>query len=537
MSESNDKLIAVSKRQSSQRRRPRPVQSQAQRQDQGQAQKQSQKAGQKQARKQQQGANRGETVALTRLNNPISSANVTTEGRRPSSRLVMPTAVKPIPKPRANMSTKMPQSVTGKLKTVRVQKQGKLKVTRQSSRKTRLKPMAKAVLYTLRLLIVGIGLGAIVGTILSILDPAYRITTTSASPSQTNITQSHANNQASGSGLVLAQEITTLKSTLQNLATANPSLTPGVFMVDLDTGDYVDINASTSFPAASTIKIPILVAFFQDVDAGKIRLDEMLTMEKEMVAGGSGNLRTQPVGSKYTALDVATKMMTISDNTATNMLITRLGGQEVLNGRFRSWGLTTTAIRNILPDLEGTNTTSPKELADLIAKVNQGNLVSMRSRDLMLDIMRRTERNTLIPSGLGEGARAYHKTGDIGTMLGDAGLIDIPTGKRYIAAVMVKRPHNDPAAEKLIRSISQAAYENFSQTNVTPPTPTNNPPSTSFQPPVQPFIQPVQPVQPFIQPFIQPQVMSPIPPNGMVNNVPMGTYQPPMMTPQYYPPR
>jgi beta-lactamase class A len=155
----------------------------------------------------------------------------------------------------------------------------------------------------------------------------------------------------------------------------------------------------------------------------------------------------------------------------------------------------------------------------------------------MLDIMRRTERNTLIPSGLGEGARAYHKTGDIGTMLGDAGLIDIPTGKRYIAAVMVKRPHNDPAAEKLIRSISQAAYENFSQTNVTPPTPTNNPPSTSFQPPVQPFIQPVQPVQPFIQPFIQPQVMSPIPPNGMVNNVPMGTYQPPMMTPQYYPAR
>ena len=61
-------------------------------------------------------------------------------------------------------------------------------------------------------------------------------------------------------------------------------------MVDLDTGNYVDVNGSTSFPAASTIKVPILLAFFQDVDAGKIRLDEMLTMQQDMVAGGSGDM-------------------------------------------------------------------------------------------------------------------------------------------------------------------------------------------------------------------------------------------------------
>lgn len=533
MSDSSDKLIAVSKRQPARGRRRQP-------QTQSQNTRQPQKAEQKRVRKQQQGVNMGETAALTRLNNPISSPHVESERRRPSTKVVTPTAVKPIPKPKANISAKVPQAVTGNLKTVRVHKQGQIKVTRKPSRKTRLKPMAKAVLYTLRLLIVGIGLGAIVGTVLSILDPAHRITVTSASSSQSNINQSQANNQASSYVLKLSQEIIPLKTTIQNLATANPNLTPGVFIVDLDTGGYVDINSNGSFSAASTIKIPILVAFFQDVDAGKIRLDEMLTMEKEMIAQGSGNLRTQPVGSKYTALDVATKMMTISDNTATNMIIARLGGREILNGRFRSWGLITTAISNILPDLEGTNITSPRELTDLIAKVNQGNLVSMRSRDLMLDIMRRTERDSLLPSGLGEDARAYHKTGDIATMLGDAGLIDIPNGKRYIAAVMVKRPHNDPSAEKLISYISKAAYENFSQATVTPTTSTNtnntnNPPSTNFQTPVQP-IQTVQPIQP-VQPFIQPQVINPIPPNGMVNNVPMGTYQPPIMTPQYYPPR
>ncbi|MFM8004484.1 MAG: serine hydrolase, partial [Dolichospermum sp.] len=101
---------------------------------------------------------------------------------------------------------------------------------------------------------------------------------------------------------------------------ANSDLTPGVFLLDLDNGAYVDINGNRSFSAASTIKIPILMAFFQDVDAGKIRLDEMLTLEKEMIVGGSGNIQYQAPGSKYTAVDLATKMITISDNTATNML-------------------------------------------------------------------------------------------------------------------------------------------------------------------------------------------------------------------------
>jgi beta-lactamase class A len=100
----------------------------------------------------------------------------------------------------------------------------------------------------------------------------------------------------------------------------------------------------------------------------------------------------------------------------------------------------------------------------------------MRSRDLILDIMRRTERNHLLPSGLGAGARIHHKTGDIATMLADVGLIDIPTGKRYIAAVMIQRSNNDPQAEKLISSISRAAYEQFSQN--TPPNPVMNPPTS-----------------------------------------------------------
>ncbi|WP_339374501.1 serine hydrolase [Nodularia spumigena] len=457
MSESSDKLRNFSRREPT-NRRPRPSK--------------GQKVGKKKVKVplQQQRPGKKE-VGLTRVNHHMVPPP-TTGVRRSKPGLVMPAAVKPIAY--MNGTTPPLNSHTVKLKTVRVQKPVMPKMGRRVSRKTRLKPMAKTMLYVLRLLIVGVGIGAIVGTILSIFDPASRMPSNSAAQSHhvgTNQPQLPPNSAA---GLYLSQEITPLKDAVQNLAIASPNLRPGVFLVDLETGGYVDVNSSATFSAASTIKVPILIAFFQDVDAGKVRLDEMLRMEKEMVAGGSGNLQYQQVGTQYSALELATQMSASSDNTATNMLIARLGGMEALNQRFLRWGLSATAIRNPLPDLPGTNTSSPRDLGNLLAMVNQGNLVSMRSRDLILDIMRRTERNHLLPSGLGAGARVYHKTGDIATMLGDVGLIDIPTGKRYIAAVMVQRPNNDHLAEKLISAISGAAYQQFSQN--TAPNPMNNPP-------------------------------------------------------------
>jgi beta-lactamase class A len=453
-------------------------------------------------------------------------------------------------------------------------------------RKTSPTPMARTLLYALRLLIIGVGIGAIVGTMLSILDPATRLNSAGISP---NIIASESDSQKNSSqtkayGLSLSTEITTLKTRLENLVSEYPSMTPGVLFVDIESGAYADINASETFSAASTIKFPILVAFFQDVDAGKIRLDEVLTMEKKMMVGGSGDMQNQPVGTKYKALEVADKMMTISDNTATNMLIARLGGMEVLNQRFRSWGLTVTQLNNWLPDIKGTNTTTPKELANLITILHQGNLVTTRSRDRIFEIMLRNERRHLLPAGLGEGATIAHKTGNIGSMVGDVGLVNLPSGRQYIAATLIKRPRNDESAEKLIRSISRAGYREFNnsnptnttnstdstgntgntnsapstnQTDTTPsptptssatpstvPTPTPNtaPAPASAPAPVNrtapvPSFTPTAPIPTINTPSIprtpttnfQPPVIRPLPnPNA---GVPYNTYQPPVMNP------
>ncbi|ARV59127.1 serine hydrolase [Nostocales cyanobacterium HT-58-2] len=523
-----------------------------------------QKLGPNEVTKQQQASHK--RTAPTRLKSipPLTLTTVPT--KRPG---VVASAVKPIPTTKGRIPPYNPNTV--QVKNIRVRKQPLLKKA-SSSRKTRLKPMAKTFLYALRLLIVGVGIGAIVGTALSVLDPATRIATTGGASPETTVgqtqPQSTQNPAGSASGLLLTQEISSLKTVVQNLAAANPNLTPGVFLVDLDNGSYVDINGSSSFSAASTIKIPILVAFFQDVDAGKIRLDETLTMQKEMIVGGSGDMQYKPAGTQFNVMEVATKMMTISDNTATNMLMTRLGGIESLNQRFRSWGLTTTAIRSPLPDLQGTNTTSPKELGNLMAMVSKGNLVSMPSRDRMLDIMRRTVRNHLLPTGLGQGATIAHKTGDIGTTLADAGVVDMPTGKRYIVSVMVQRPNNDSRAEKLIGSISRAAYQQFSQTTVIPngtgstvPTTTipngtgSTVPTTGYQSPgTMPLpnnMGSTMPTTGYQSPGTMPlpnNMVNTMPttgyqspgtmplPNNMGNTMPTTNYQPPVMNPQsYYP--
>ncbi|HEY9699358.1 MAG TPA: serine hydrolase [Trichocoleus sp.] len=342
--------------------------------------------------------------------------------------------------------------------------------TRQVRKKRAPRPISPLT-HGIRMLILGVGIWAIAGTALSIWEPTMRSSAQANHAGTNQVQQASALTAAGGmnpsapinAGLKSGQEMTALSSKILPLTKDLKDLTPGVFLTDLDSGDYFSLNGASTFSAASTIKVPILVAFFQDIDAGKIRLDEELTMQEKDVATGSGDMQYAEVGSKYSALEVATNMIVISDNTATNMLIRRLGGIEAVNQRFKQWGLQQTLIQNVLPDLEGTNTTSPKELSALMAVLSQGELLSMKSRDRALEIMRQTVTDTLLPTSLRPGATISHKTGDIGSLVGDTGLIDMPSGRRYAITAMVKRPHNDDRAQELIRQIAAVVYDDLAQ--------------------------------------------------------------------------
>lgn len=290
---------------------------------------------------------------------------------------------------------------------------------------------------------IAIGMSTILGTAVG-LASSWQTPTPPKKSSASSKVQTNSQNKIKLENLrmiaSLGKEINVLKVKLEELTKEYPELEPKIFLVDLDTKGFVSIKGKNAIASASTIKLPILVAFFQDLDQGKIKLEEDLTMTKELIAKGSGDMQHQKPGTKFSALETAEKMMVISDNTATNMLIKRLGGKQKLNQRFIDLGLTATKLNSPLPDLEGTNSTTPEDLGNLLVKIDRGSLLSMRSRDRLLYIMRNIVKDTLLPQGLESGAIIAHKTGDIKSVLADVGMIDMPNGKRYIASVLVKRP-------------------------------------------------------------------------------------------------
>ncbi len=323
----------------------------------------------------------------------------------------------------------------------------------------------------IRLVVLTVGMSTLLGSAMAISESFNTdFGDLDLSPTANSVTQNRVNQETSDleklfSLISVGKEITPLKRELKTFVDQYPDLTASVFVADIANKTYVNLNGTKAFAAASTIKIPVLVAFFQDVDAGKIKLDEIWTMSKEDIGSGSGHMQYQPVGTKFSALNTVTKMITISDNTATNMVIRRLGGVAALNKRFTDWGLRSTKIRNALPDLEGTNTTSSEDLSNLLLKVEGGNLVDLSSRDRIFKIMGSVKRDTLLPQGIEQGATIVHKTGDIRSVLGDSGIVDMPSGKRYIISVLVKRPDNSPQAKPFIQNISKLSYQYFKEQN------------------------------------------------------------------------
>lgn len=321
----------------------------------------------------------------------------------------------------------------------------------------RIPPLLQSIL---RLLVLGIGLGVLAGSLIAAWEPNLKLASAPQAQAATPAAApAIAPTVATAKPIAFQQPLTALQTQLAALIQQQPNLKAEVFLTDLDTGNYVDINGTTSIPAASTIKVPVLAALMEAVQKGEVRLDEKLTMTKELMVSEAGAMQYQPVGSKFTVLETAIEMIRISDNTATNLLIARLGGIEAVNRRFAALGLETTRLKNLLPDLEGTNRTTPKEMVELLAKIENGSLLAPRARDRYFAILRTTETNTLLSRGLGEGATIAHKTGDIAMAVGDVGLIDMPNGKRYIAAMLVRRPDNDLKANELIRQVSRSTYQ------------------------------------------------------------------------------
>lgn len=267
--------------------------------------------------------------------------------------------------------------------------------------------------------------------------------------------------------IVRSGELTTTKSMLEDLFKKYPNMHPSVYVWEYSSAKEVNINADESFSAASIIKLPVLFELFRKIDrSGKLGTNETSLSKKLLYndinrTSGSGQLQYMPLNRKLSVDYLAKIMITQSDNSATNMLIEEAGGMAAINSSMRSLGLDEIKLQNRLPDLEGTNKITARQIATLLYNLDNPRFLSQKSKITIKEYMANVENRRLLQAGLPPEAILIHKTGDIGKMLGDAGVVYAQNGRKYIVVILVKRPHNDYSARDMIQEASRIIYKNI----------------------------------------------------------------------------
>lgn len=255
-----------------------------------------------------------------------------------------------------------------------------------------------------------------------------------------------------------------LRVALRQLAARLPASTAAE-VLDLSTGYRVGYNAAESMPAASTIKVPVMVEVFRQLEEGRFDLNRHVTLLARDKDYGSGELCDAPAGTTYSVSTLLSKMIDISDNTASNMLI-RLVGRRHINQTMARLGLDHTwlssDVRTASWSVRTTLRTSPHDMVHLLSLMARRQLVDEWSSNEMISILENDQINTLLPEPLPDDVPIAHKTGSFFDTLNDVGIVfeaDAP----YVIAVMTTHLPSLSAGRSFIRSLSRAAFHEEAQ--------------------------------------------------------------------------
>jgi beta-lactamase class A len=240
----------------------------------------------------------------------------------------------------------------------------------------------------------------------------------------------------------------------------------GLALKDLKTGKTFLVNEREVFPQASSIKIAILLEVFRQAEEGRLKLDEFLALEDDRKVPGSGVLfyLGRP-GLSLSVRDTAVLMVVLSDNTATNLLIDKVG-PDAVNRRLDALGLPRTRLRRKMMDLQAAaegreNVSTPLEMMTLLEKVWKGGVLKEPFRKDFLDILA-IPKDSPLRSGVPEGVEVAEKPGELEAVRCDSGIVELP-GRPYILCVMTTYLKHDADGNPAIALISRLAYEHFSR--------------------------------------------------------------------------
>jgi len=238
----------------------------------------------------------------------------------------------------------------------------------------------------------------------------------------------------------------------------------GVAIEDLNTGDHYFLHEDEVFAQASSIKITVLANLYLQAQQGRLKLTDLYTVQASDLVPDSDIMNGLTPGvTRITLRDLATMMVAVSDNAATNVLIDRVGMQNV-NAMLDLLGLTHTRLRRKMMDLEAAkqgreNISTPREMMTLLSAIYHGKLLNKGSTEDFFKVLS-TNKNSWIPRDLPPDLKVADKPGALEAVRNDSGIVFVE-GRPYVLCVMTGYLRHEREAEEAISKVSLDTWRMF----------------------------------------------------------------------------
>ena len=238
----------------------------------------------------------------------------------------------------------------------------------------------------------------------------------------------------------------------------------GVAIEDLTTGDHYLLHEDEVFAQASSIKITVLANLYLQAQQGKLKLSDLYTVQSSDLVPDSDIMNGLTPGvTRLTLRDLATMMVAVSDNSAANVLIDRVGMPNV-NAMLDSLGLTHTRLRRKMMDLQAAkegreNISTPREMMTLLDSIYHGKLLNKESTADFFTMLS-TNKNSFIPRDLPADLKIANKEGELEAVRTDSGIVFVE-GRPYVICLMTSFLLNERDGEEAITKVSLEAWRMF----------------------------------------------------------------------------
>ena len=238
----------------------------------------------------------------------------------------------------------------------------------------------------------------------------------------------------------------------------------GLAIEDLTTGDHFLLHEDEVFAQASSIKITVLANLYLQAEQGKLKLTDLYTVQTSDLVPDSDIMNGLTPGvTRVTLRDLATMMVAVSDNAATNVLIDRVGMPNV-NAMLDSLGLTHTRLRRKMMDLQAAkegreNISTPREMMTLLDAIYHGKVLNRESTADFFKMLS-TNKDSWIPRDLPANLKVADKPGALEAVRNDSGIVFVE-GRPYVICVMTSFLRNEREGEEAISKVSLEAWRMF----------------------------------------------------------------------------